>query len=289
MGSQRLSPRKRAGQLFCTIARIYQVTEVTICTQPDKNHIHCSYFFSPLAIHFHFSMSTLPHSLSNHEEAKQILQRYDVTKAHNIVYTHDELKDLGIPPEFLLALLEIFEDQAVFKPSNFDRFSLQVIIDYLRKTHSYYLDKKLLEIEQSIHLLVNAYPSAHPLLVLLHNFYSDYKNHLVRHIQMEEGKLLPYIIELEQADELKRKLGTAPSMTVKEFISQHHDTEKDLEEVRKTILSYSPPEGNQTLYRILLSQLQVFEKDMAVHAQIEDDVLLPRALELENKLLTPHS
>jgi regulator of cell morphogenesis and NO signaling len=225
-------------------------------------------------------------SLPNQEETKQILQRYNVAKAHNIVYTYEELKDLGVPPEFLLALLEVFEDQTVFKPANFDRFSLQVIIDYLRKTHRYYLDKKLLEIEQSIHLLVNAYPSAHPLLVLLHNFYTDYKSHLSKHIEMEEGELLPYIIKLEQADESKGKLETTPSMTVKQFISQHHDTEKDLEEVSNTILSYSPPEGNQTLYRILLSQLQVFEKDMAVHAQIEDDVLLPRALELENKLFT---
>jgi regulator of cell morphogenesis and NO signaling len=225
-------------------------------------------------------------SLPHHEEAKQILQRYNVAKAHNIVYSYEELKDLGIPPEFMMTLLEVFEDQTVFKPANFDRFPLRMIIDYLRKTHSYYLDKKLLEIEQSIHLLINAYPGAHPLLVLLHNFYAEYKSHLTKHIEMEEGELLPYIIKLEQADESKRKLEAAPSMTVKQFISQHHDTEKDLEEVRKTILSYSPPEGNQTLYRILLSQLQVFEKDMAVHAQIEDDVLLPRALELENKLVT---
>jgi regulator of cell morphogenesis and NO signaling len=234
-------------------------------------------------------MSSLPHSLPNQEETKQILQRYNVAKAHNIVYTYEELRELGIPPEFLLVLLEIFEDQTVFKPKNFDRFSLQMIIDYLRKTHRYYLDKKLLEIEQSIHLLLNAYPSAHPLLVLLHTFYADYKNHLIRHIEMEEGKLLPYIIELEQADEAKKKLVIAPSLTIKQFMSQHHDSEKDLEEVRKTILSYSPPEVNQTLYRILLSQLQVFEKDMAVHAQIEDDVLLPRALELENKLLPINS
>ncbi len=232
-------------------------------------------------------MNTLSPNLPNQEETKQILQRYNVAKAHNIVYTYEELRDLGIPPEFLLALLEVFEDQSSFKASNFDRFSLQVIIDYLRKTHTYYLDKKLPEIEQSIHLLVNAYPKAHPLLLLLNNFYSDYKNHLSKHIEMEEGELLPYIITLEQADESKRKPEAVPSLTVKQFINQHHDTEKDLEEVSNAILSYSPPDDNKTLYRILLSQLRVFEKDMSVHAQIEDDVLLPRALELERKFPDP--
>jgi regulator of cell morphogenesis and NO signaling len=78
----------------------------------------------------------------------------------------------------------------------------------------------------------------------------------------------------------------APAITIQEFIDQHHDTEKDLHEVRDAIQHYSPPEGNRTLYRILLSQLQVLEKDLAVHALMEDEVLLPRALALEKQVLT---
>jgi len=209
------------------------------------------------------------------------MQRYTIAQAHNLVYTYEELRDLGIEPDFLLALLEVFEDQQSFRAEGFSHFPLGVIIDYLRKTHSYYLNKKLLEIEQSIHLLVNAYPSAHPLLLLLHNFYADYKSHLSKHIEVEERELLPYIMQLAEG---KGSLHTPPSITVQQFIHEHHDTEKDLEEVRKTISSYSPPAGNQTLYRILLSQLQVLEKDLVVHALMEDDVLLPRALALEKKL-----
>jgi len=221
--------------------------------------------------------STLPPN----EEAVQILQRYDVAQAHNLVYTYEELRDLGIQPEFLLALLDVFEDQDTFEPEAFSRFSMSTIVDYLRKTHAYYLNKKLLEIEQSIHLLVNAYPSAHPILLLLHNFYADYKSHLVKHIEMEERELLPYIIQLEKATKEGGESIAHSTISVQKFIDSHHDTEKDLQEVRAAILHYSPPAVNQTLYRILLSQLQVFEKDMAIHALMEDDVLLPRALELE--------
>jgi regulator of cell morphogenesis and NO signaling len=231
-------------------------------------------------------MSKQHHTLSPAEEAVQILQRYNVAQAHNVVYTYEELRDLGIHPGFLLALLEIFEDQESFHPARFDHFPIPVIVDYLQKTHKYYVRKKLLEIEQSIHLLVSGYPSAHPLLVLLHTFYVDYKSHLEQHIAVEERDLLPYILRLVEADKQNSKL-PLQTTSVQRFISQHHDTEKDLEEVRKTILLYSPPEGNQTPYRILLSQLQVFEIDLAIHALMEDDVLLPRALELEKKLVYP--
>jgi regulator of cell morphogenesis and NO signaling len=229
-------------------------------------------------------MTNLSPSLPAQEETAQILQRYNVAQAHNLVYTYEELRELGIAPEFLLALLNVFEDPGSFSPTGFSKFSLEIIIDYLRKTHAYYLNKKLLEIEQSVHLLVNAYPHAHPMLLLLNTFYTDYKNHLINHIEMEESELLPYILKLEKAAEANGKL-QPPTLTVEKFIHHHHDTEKDLEEVRSAILNYSPPEGNQTLYRILLSQLQVFEKDMAIHALIEDEVLLPRALTLEKKFV----
>ncbi len=219
--------------------------------------------------------------LTSHEETAVILQRYNPAQAHNLIYTYDELRELGIRPEFLMALLTVFEDQKAFNPSNFESFSLEEIVEYIRKTHTYYLNKKLPEIEQSIYLLGKAYPEAHPLLILLHAFYTDYTKHLAMHIEMEERELLPYIVELEKAGTSSKEKIKSPGISIRSFIDQHHDTEKDLEDVRKTILHYTPPEDQQTTYRILLSQLQVLEKDLAVHALIEDEVLLPRALALE--------
>lgn len=226
-------------------------------------------------------MATTTVTLPVQEETDIILQRYNIAQAHTLVYTYEELKQLGVEPEFLMALLSVFEDQQAFRKEAFQKFDLEVIIDYLKKTHLYYQTKKLLEIEQSIHLLVKSYPTAHPILLLLHSFYADYKNHLENHIEMEERELFPYIVRLEKQANGQETISKKPVISVQEFINQHHDTEKDLEEVRMAMVNYSPPADNQTLYRILLSQLQVFEKDMAVHALMEDEVVLPRALKLE--------
>jgi regulator of cell morphogenesis and NO signaling len=214
--------------------------------------------------------------VASSEDTQMLMQRYSLMRAQNLVYTYEELKELGIQPDFLLAMLEVFENPATFSKEKFDAFKLTVIIDYLKKTHAYYLHKKLLEIEQSIHLLAAAYPVAHPLLLLLDKFYLDYKTHLIHHIRVEENDLLPYIISLEN-----KSVTEKPALTVQGFIDQHHDTEKDLADVRKAMQHYSPPAGNETIYRILVSQLEVLEKDLAVHALMEDEVLLPRALALE--------
>lgn len=227
-------------------------------------------------------------TLPDNEETQQLLVRYHVEHAHNLVYSFDGLTALGIDAEFILALLQIQEDKSMFKQENFSQFRFSTIVEYIRKTHQYYLHKKMLEIEQNIHLLLKNYPNAHPLLVILNEFYKDYKEDLRKHIHFEERELLPYILHLEKVGDGKAKLEDYRSnFTLNQFLEQHHDTEEDLQKVCATILHYSPPEGNQTLYRILVSQLQVFEKDLAVHALIEDEVLLPRAIELEKKLNQP--
>ena len=217
-------------------------------------------------------------------ELQQVLLRYNVSQAHHLMYSYEELTRLGVNAEFIFALLELFQDPKSFSKTDFEHFKLEIIVDYIRKTHDYYLQRKLLEIEQTIHHLLKSYPEAHPLLVILSDFYAKYKSHLTNHIEAEETQLLPYILHLERVDESKASFQAYPSAySLDRFVVHHHDTEKDLDEVRSAILQYSPPPTNETLYRILLSQLEVLEKDLSVHALIEDEVLVPRAMAIERK------
>jgi regulator of cell morphogenesis and NO signaling len=216
----------------------------------------------------------------------QLMVRYDLEKAHRILYSYDALKQLEVNHAFILQLLNLFEDESSFNANNFNSFSLAVIVDYIQKTHNYYLSKKLLEIEQSIALLLKDYEAQHPLLTVLQNFYARYHKHLADHIHEEETILLPYILALENKSKnvFESSSLMQAGFSLQHFIESHHDVENDLSVARKAILKYNPPATNSTPYRILLSQLQALEKDLAIHALIEDHVLLPRALRLEREL-----
>ncbi len=223
--------------------------------------------------------------MENEYSMDLVMVRYNVDKAHHVLYSYDALKGIDVDIDFIHALLKIFEDERSFNAADFNKFSISVIVDYVRKTHVYYLTKKLLEIEQSINLLLQDYADGHPLLQVLHSFYARYKAHLTQHISEEEQSLLPYILQMEKAQSgVPENNFSATNFSLKSFLDSHHDVEDDLEIARKAILEYNPPVTNETPYRILLSQLQVFEKDLAVHALIEDCVLIPRALSLEREL-----
>lgn len=217
--------------------------------------------------------------------AKQILQRYADKGAFHAVNGFEDLKRAGVQGDFILSLLDLFEDESTFIKENFDRFPIPVITDYIRRTHRYYLEKKLPEIEQSVQMLLSGYSEEHPILFLLRSFYNNYRKDLTDHIRAEEELLLPYVDLLQRFQEsalsahhLFRRTAAG---VLQKFMTQHHGTEEDLKQVRETIMQYQPPALNQTPYRILLLQLQSFEKDLTVHSIIEDYVLVPRALLME--------
>lgn len=203
----------------------------------------------------------------------QVMQRYEA---------YPPLQ--GINQDFLATLLKAFEDKT-FCAADFDAFPLALIVDYIRKTHVYYLHKKLPEIEQSIYLLSGLYDAQHPILLSLQNFFHQYCAELTHHIEMEETLLLPHIDLLDKCPDSPQQFAayllSMDKYSIAGFVESHEDTEDELRDIRQTINKYAPPSVNASLYRILLSQLQNFERDLCVHAHMEDEVLIPRALEME--------
>lgn len=211
---------------------------------------------------------------------QQIIERYELQK--------QQLNELDVNAEFIRVILRAFENEAEFPHKEMKQFPISVILDYLQKTHHYYLFKKLPEIEQSIYALLKNYEREHPLLLMLTQFFTEYRNELVSHFKAEEKQLFPYICFLEKADknmELTTFFERTQYYNIAKFTEGHHDTEENLAEVRSIIQQYGAPENGESLYRVLVHQLQTLEQDLAVHALTEDEVLLPKALELEQKLL----
>lgn len=214
----------------------------------------------------------------NSDFLPQVMQRYAI---------YPPMSDAEVNPQFMSALLRAFEEKP-FCASDFDAFSIELIVDYIKRTHVFYLQKKLPEIEQSILLLSSLYTSHHPILAALQNFFHRYCQDLTSHIQAEETKLLPHIALMHEAankvDYFSEYILACQEYSISRFLTDHQDTEDELRDIRATIHLYDPPSTNASLYRILLAQLQTFEQDLCVHAHIEDEVLIPKALQLEKIL-----
>jgi regulator of cell morphogenesis and NO signaling len=118
--------------------------------------------------------------------------------------------------------------------------------------------------------------------------FNDYKVKLVQHIRFEEQKLFPYVERLMEYDNANLT-GTSLqellySFSARDFFQNHDPIEEDLSKVRTTILAYSLSGPLPLPFRIFLNQIERFELDMTKHALIEDEVLIPMVVEIEEHL-----
>jgi regulator of cell morphogenesis and NO signaling len=218
----------------------------------------------------------------------QVMQRYALgAPSSDGPFFHAQAPLSAIDTDFVATLLHSFEESS-FSAVDFEPYSIEVIVDYIQRTHAFYLQKKLPEIEQSISLLSELYSSNHPILAALQGFFHRYCKDLTEHIEVEEQKLLPYIVLLRQAVDSPKHFSeyifASRSYSIARFLADHHETDDDLKDIRQTIKLYEPPATNESLYRILLAQLQAFEQDLQVHGCIEEQVLIPKTLKIETEL-----
>ncbi len=195
---------------------------------------------------------------------------------------------LEVNPNFLVDVLNVFCNYKDLKNANFEKYQIPILIDYLKRSHTYYLEKNLPEIGQSIAILLNNYEMDHPLLEILYKFYFKYKVDLEAHFINEEEILFPYGNKLYKAFYFKTEIyffiDLIQKYSVKDFINTHTDTIKEIKNIRKLISNYNPPKTNKSSLRILIEQLKKFENDLNIHAFIEDEILVPKISQLEQKI-----
>lgn len=215
--------------------------------------------------------------------------KFEIPQSERIVPIKLLKNEGAFKTDIIQVLLKTYDDHFEFPYDELNSFTAIEILDYLKLSHRFYLHKKLPEIEQTIQNLFQDYATADPLLVILCSFFVQYKAKLERHIRYEEQVLFPYIEALwDVATEKKDRSFLQEhfsEFSAKLFLSAHNDVEEDLTEVRKLIEQQLHNHKLPLPFRIFQSQLQHFEIDLCKHAIIEDEILLPKVVSLENELL----
>lgn len=195
----------------------------------------------------------------------------------------------NMSPKLIETLVKAYDDSSEFPYHESNDLTVLELVEYLQRSHKFYLGKKLPEIEQTAVQVFNKYNESHPLFAFLCLFFTDYKKRIEQHIKFEEDKLFPYVNNLIKVDSMKASRAdiffVLNSFSTCKFIQNHSHIEDELQEVRKIILKYSPQENLPLPYKVFLNQLHYFEVELTKHAIIEDEVLIPKVIELEAHLL----
>jgi regulator of cell morphogenesis and NO signaling len=191
---------------------------------------------------------------------------------------------------FFLEIINSYHNQEYFPQKELQNFNASLIVDYLSNTHAYYLNVKVPEIEGYI-TQIKQEVSIENLknIELLSNFFSEYKLELVNHLNREDAIIFPYISFLEETLKLKNFTSNVTQRVKEESIehyARHHENmELKLSDLKNLIIRHLPPIVCKEICQKLLTELFRLEADLEDHSRIEDKVLVPKVMLLEQQIL----
>jgi regulator of cell morphogenesis and NO signaling len=120
----------------------------------------------------------------------------------------------------------------------------------------------------------------------LNHVFAELAEELISHMSKEEMILFPAVEELEAAHHEGRRPQTrfpsgALRMPISVMEQEHEHAGNLLVALRELTSGYQPPEWACNTFRGLYAGLQELERDLHVHIHLENNILFPRAAELD--------
>lgn len=189
-----------------------------------------------------------------------------------------------IDSDSLMKNLENAANEFQQESIDFKSWPLDLLADYIEKRHHRYVEQKIPEIKPFLAKIAKVHGGRHPELLEVEKLFLESAGELTKHMKKEELILFPYIRDLVKA---KASGGEtfAPFGTVKnpiKMMMDEHDTEGErFRQIAALTDNYTPPADACNTYRVSFSLLKEFEEDLHLHIHLENNILFPKAIDLE--------
>lgn len=172
-------------------------------------------------------------------------------------------------------------------PLRYNDWELDFLVDYIINAHHAYVRKSIPDLSGYASKVAKVHGNHHPELLTIHNLVDEVCAELSSHMVKEEKVLFPYIKELVAAKKSGIDFEKAPFGSVQSPISmmehEHDIVGRKIEKIRELSDNYKLPEDACASYTLLFKLLEEFENDLFTHIHLENNILFPKALELEKK------
>jgi len=197
----------------------------------------------------------------------------------------DACKSKNIHTAQLLTDLSQVPSLTADTETDYNAWPLDLLTRHIEQKHHQYVEKKILEIRPYLEKIVRVHSDQHPELVAIEHLFNESARELAMHMKKEELVLFPFIRRMALAAEHQEPLPVPPFGTVENPIAMmQHDHDAEGERFRRIAAlsnNYTPPEDACNTYRVTFALLKEFEEDLHLHIHLENNILFPKAIQLE--------
>jgi regulator of cell morphogenesis and NO signaling len=165
--------------------------------------------------------------------------------------------------------------------------SIERLIDFINGQHHAHEEEVLNSIDTRIKKMIVEPDLEKSLLLTLLRIdikFTDFKEKLMKHCEKEDKILFPYMRELNGARRDKTSKDISFKNPIQLLESEHIQASGILSEIKKLTSGFSIESDAPRAYQELMKSLIEFETDFHVHLHIENNILFPKVIDLEEQL-----
>jgi len=168
---------------------------------------------------------------------------------------------------------------------NWSAQPLGVLAAHIVNTHHAYVRRELPRLTELAEKVVRRHGDTKPELPAIQLKLNELGEELLQHCAKEELVLFPYITKFERAiaDGTPKPHGCFGSVTNPiAMMTQEHDSAGALvAQMRELSSDFTPPVGACPTFHAFYLGLHEFEQDLHQHIHLENNILFPRAIDME--------
>jgi regulator of cell morphogenesis and NO signaling len=220
-----------------------------------------------------------------------VISRFGVPLGFGEKTVHAVCRKHKIDVDFFLVIINVFTNDQYFPEKKLQAFNVLMIIDYLKKTHSYYIKTQVPLIEKLLSNLLHRHPSDTKKLKLIKRFFLEYKRELLDHLDREETITFPYVKTVHRLFHAPypsaREKRALSKYSMHVYEEEHTDVDEKLYDLKNILIKYVRGDSMNALYEQVIFELFRLERDIQDHTRIENNILLPLVEEMEDALFYP--
>ena len=193
----------------------------------------------------------------------------------------------GLDVDELLNDLHVVLNSSSNHSIDYKSWPIDLLADYIEKKHHRYVEEKIPVLLQFLNKLCSVHGGRHPELLQINEHFIASANDLVSHMKKEELILFPFVKRMMAAKQENNPVQSPQFDSVQSPISmmmQEHDNEGErFRQIAKLSNNYNPPVDACNTYKVTFAMLEEFEQDLHLHIHLENNILFPEAVKLEQE------
>lgn len=158
---------------------------------------------------------------------------------------------------------------------------LSAVIAEIVDRHHSYVKREIPRLIGLAAKVANRHGANHPEVIEIQQVFTALGEELTMHLVKEEQILFPYIKGMAASGRPPASCFITVEAPIANMVAEHEDAGALLDRLRELSSNYQTPEGACLSFQALYQGLDEFERDLHQHIHLENNILFPRAIEME--------